>query len=132
MNLRDIARRAEVLDGQLNLWMMPYLTLRNDIAQTALEKVVPREEWGDIHHAFLVVEGSVVDVSAKKDADPEIAAFAAYWRGRSPSAGDNFMTFTQIVGAKVYGAIWDAYLQTRDATIEDAEYAARSGDSPEA
>lgn len=132
MNLRDIARRAEVLDGQLTLWMMPFLTLKNSNVQTAMEKVVPAEEWGDFHHAFLVVEGSVVDVKAAKDADPEITAFAAYWRGRSPSVGDNYQLFLQLVGTKVYNAIWDAYLQTRDATIEDAEYAARSGDSPEA
>lgn len=132
MNLRDIARRADVLDGQLTLWLMPYLTLRNDLAQTALEKVAPRDEWSDIHHIFLIVEGSVVDVTVKKDADPEARAFAAFFRERGANVAANFDLFTQVVGGKVFSAITDAYLQTRDTSIEDAEFAERAGDDPEA
>lgn len=132
MNLRDIARRADVLDGQLTLWLMPYLTLRNDLAQAALEKAIPREDWQDIHHIFLIVEGSAVDVVAKNDADAEVAAFATYFRERGTNVAANFDLFTQVVGGKVYGAIIDAYLQTRDTSIEDAEFAERAGDSPEA
>lgn len=132
MSLRDLAKQAVVMDGQLTIWMMPYLTLKNDIVQAAFEKVVPRDEWGYIHNTFLIVEGVMIDVEAAPNAGLEAQALAYYWRNRNGSIAANWDSFTQVAGGKAYGAIWDAWNATRDTTIEDPEANERRGDDPEA
>lgn len=94
--------------------MMPYLTLKNDITLSAFEQVVPRDQWGDIHHAFVVCEGTLADVEASDDAPTQAQAFALYWAERGRDIAANWELFTTLVSGAVYAAIWQAYIETRD------------------
>lgn len=120
MNLREIAKQAVVLDGQLTLWMMPYLTLRNDIVVSAFARIVPRDDWGNIHQVFIICEGALVDAEISGES-AEARGFAAYWQERGSDIGANWDLFTMAVGGKAYGAVLEAYLDTRDTAFDAAE-----------
>jgi hypothetical protein len=120
MNLRDIARRADVMDGQLSLWLMPYLTLRNDVVRKAFEKIVPVSEWDNIHQAFVVCEGSLVDREINGDA-PELRGFEAYWTGRGQDTAANWNLFTTVIGGRAYAGIIEAFMDTRDTSYDALE-----------
>lgn len=133
MNLRDIANSAAVMDGQLTLWMMPYLTLRNDIVLTAFDRIIPRNErphpdgdgvlsdWSLVHNTFVICEGVLVDVEVSSDASKEARAFAHYWQQRGDDLRANWDLFTALTGGRVFGALWEAYNATRDTSYDAAD-----------
>lgn len=134
MNLKDIATSAAVMDGQLIIWMLPYLTLRNDIARDAFGKIIPEGDWQTQHIAFLICEGSIIDVEVSEDAGTEAKAFAYYWRERGGDIQANWALFTSVVGGKMFAAIFEANEATRDTTYDADEALAADAEAldPEA
>jgi len=43
--LKSLANKYEALDGQIIFWMLPYQSLRYQVARDALDQIVPQFKW---------------------------------------------------------------------------------------
>lgn len=156
MNLREIAKSAT--SGNLTFWWIPYATIKGDVAQAALNAIVPKNrrwhhietgreqatppvietgwdelsDWGNNEWTFAAIEGRLVDVEASEGATTEEQAFVYYFRNRTESVADNWRGLLQILGGTTYNAVWDTYHATQDKAFDAVAPLNKASDDPEA
>lgn len=135
MDWTKLARPFPAFDGQITFFLLPYKSLRYDLAYEAVEKFIPRDQWQKTEITFVTFEGYMVDIrfALKPDAPPELLGLQAYWQSRTGHMDHDWQLFTTLFNGPVYLAFWEAYTATHEthlnAPAELTEEAA-SSDNP--
>lgn len=70
--------------------------------------------WTIAHDTFCLCLPLVVDMAPEGAPTPAAAALLTYWNGRTGNVEDDWVLFTQLLGADALTALWQAYTDTRD------------------
>lgn len=132
MNLKALARQYVTSEG-VTFYLLPYRTVLADVAYFEMEKVLPAEQWTQLHQMFVIAEPLTVDIEFPDNLPSEWLGLQMYWQERNGSTAHNWELFKQVVSSSINNQWFAAYDATRDHALdapEELQEAAVESDDP--
>lgn len=116
--LKSLALSYTTASGHLTLWLLPFTSMRANIAYEAFAAIVPRDTWKLPEVIFANFDSYVIDVQVDKGASPIERVFGILWGRRGDDLTARWELFQQLYSDGFFKVFNLAYEATRDRTFD--------------
>jgi hypothetical protein len=111
-----LGRTVVIFDGQLEVTMMPFNTMKAQIIHEQLRKEQPPTEWSSVKNAFLFFAGMMVNIKPLVEEDAlslESQGVLYFAHNQTGDVLKNFDLFQSVIPATALSELYKAYNETR-------------------
>ena len=122
MNLRDLAKSVDILEGAVTVWMMPYSTPKSELVREQIIDMYANSDDYSNHQAmFAFSQAYTVDMDFHNTDNAYSRALKTYWDNRSESLEETYELFETVIGYELITVLIDAYQTTRERLPQPSE-----------
>jgi hypothetical protein len=116
MNLKSLAKKAEILDGKATVWMLPYRTRKAGYVYDEIAALFENDvaDWDDYQAVFIWVEQYLVEIDIADPGGAHVKGLQLYLDTRKKGLKKAWEVFSNTVSRDVLYALHQAYLDTRE------------------
>ena len=116
MNLKQLAKKVDLLDGEITVWYMPFSNLRSQmIVDNIIEAFPDTETWPHWLRQFTFFEAYAIDAKLKTNSkNAHVRGLQMYMDKRNGSIAERADLFSYAVSRELQGVLFDAYTATRE------------------